>query len=41
MGIKLKRDRQRNAVKEVTNEKLVEETTKLIERLNKIKQDYL
>ena len=40
-GIKLKRDKQRNAAKEVTNEKLVEETTKLIERLNKIKQDYL
>ena len=41
MGIKLKRDKQRNAVKEVTNEKLVEETTKLIERLNNIKKDYL
>ena len=40
-GIKLKRDKQRNAAKEVTNEKLVEETTKLIERLNKIKKDYL
>ena len=40
-GIKLKRDKQRNAAKEVTNEKLIEETTKLIERLNKIKKDYL
>ena len=40
-GIKLKRDKQRNAAKEVTNEKMIEETTKLIERLNKIKKDYL
>ena len=40
-GVKLKRDKQRNAAKEVSNEKLIEETTKLIERLNKIKKDYL